>query len=322
MRWLVAMDPVSSILIEEDTTFALMREAHRRGHELFHCLLRDLELHEDRLVARCRRAEPQEDVQEPLRLHPPRREPVDTFDVVLVRKDPPFDPPYLWATLLLEQVRGRTLVVNDPRGLREANEKLYAMRFPDLTPQTLVAADKAAIGDFVDRVGGRAVVKPVDGHGGGGIFVLDRSDPNFRAILESATRDGDRPVIVQRFLPEVARGDKRILLLDGEPLGAILRIPRPGEARSNIHVGGRVEPCSLEEADRRIVERLAPSLRADGLWFVGIDVIGGRLTEVNVTSPTGIQQASRFAGVRLEARVVDWIEARADQGALTGSRRA
>ncbi len=310
MRLLVVMDPVATILVDEDTSFALMVEAHRRGHEVHHCLPEDLELHEERLIARCRSAEPRKEPREPVRLGPRRREPIEEFDVVLVRKDPPFDSTYLWTTLLLEHVRGRTLVVNDPRGLREANEKLYALRFPELTPETLVAADTEAIEEFVDRVGGRAVIKPIDGHGGSGVFVLDREDLNFRALLGAATADGRRPVVVQRFLPEVLRGDKRILLLDGEPLGAILRIPRKGEARSNIHVGGRVAPCELDAADRHIVERLAPSLRADGLWFVGIDVIGGRLTEVNVTSPTGIQQASRFAGGGLEARVLDWLEAR------------
>ncbi len=310
MRLLFVMDPVTTILVDEDTSFALMLEAAGRGHEVHHCLLRELELHEGELVARCRPAEPRRDPREPVRLGPARREPVARFDVVMVRKDPPFDPPYLWATLLLEHVREQCLVVNDPRGLREANEKLYALRFPELTPETLVSADPEAIADFTDRVGGRSILKPVDGHGGGGIFVLDREDLNFRALLEAATADGSRPVVVQRFLPEVRRGDKRILLLDGEPLGAILRVPREGEARSNIHVGGQVQPTDLDADDRRIVRALAPSLRADGLWFVGIDVIGGRLTEVNVTSPTGIQQASRFLGSSLETRVLDWLEAR------------
>jgi len=225
-----------------------------------------------------------------------------------VRKDPPFDDDYHWLSLLLEKLRGRTLVLNDPRGLREANEKLYACHFPDLTPDTLVSADAPTIRRFVDEVGGRAVIKPVDGHGGEGVFALRLDDSNYNALVETVTHEGRRVAMVQAFIPEVTEGDKRILLMDGEILGAIVRVPQGGDLRSNIHVGGKVVRGEITDADRRIVERVTPRLRQDGLYFVGLDVIGGKLTEVNVTSPTGIQQMSRLDGKNCEAPVIDWIE--------------
>jgi glutathione synthase len=249
----------------------------------------------------------QRDTERAIALDAPEDVALDAVDVVFVRKDPPFDDEYLWLSLLLEHLRGRTRVVNDPRGLREANEKLYACHFPELMPRTLVASSKARIKVFLDDVGGRAVIKPVDGHGGVGVFALIAGDNNLNALIESVTRDGSRVALVQELIPEVTAGDKRILLLDGEPLGAILRVPR-GDWRSNIHVGGRVVQAEITDADRRIVERVAPRLRTDGLSFVGLDVIGGKLTEVNVTSPTGIQQMTRFDGVDYPGRVIAWLE--------------
>lgn len=309
MRLLFVMDPVSSVLPDEDTSFALMREAERRGHRVDHCLVRDVALDGGRPRATVRPARTDPDAVPPVALGEAEEVDLADVDAVFVRKDPPFDSEYLWLTLILEHLRGTTLVVNDPRGLREANEKLYACRFPELIPRTLVTSSKARIARFVDEVGGRAVIKPVEGHGGGGVFALIAGDNNLNGLIEAVTRDGTRIAMVQELIPEVTEGDKRILLLDGEPLGAILRIPQ-GDWRSNIHVGGKVVRSRLSDRDRRIVEAMAPALRADGLWFVGIDVIGGKLTEVNVTSPTGIQQMTRLDGVDYPARVVDWLEGR------------
>ena len=309
MRILFVMDPVSTIVIDEDTSFALMLAAQERGHRVDHCLVRDVALDGSRPLATVRRATMQHDRARPVTLGEPEDVSLEDTDVVFVRKDPPFDEEYHWLTLLLEHVRGRTLIVNDPRGLREANEKLYACNFPDLMPRTLVSSSKRRIKHFLDEVNGKAVIKPVEGHGGGGVFALIAGDNNVNGLIEAVTRDGTRVAMVQELIPEVTEGDKRILLLEGEPLGAILRVPQ-GDWRSNIHVGGRVVHAKLADADRRIIETVAPRVRADGLWLVGLDVIGGKLTEVNVTSPTGIQQMSRFDGVDYPGRVVDWLERR------------
>ncbi|MCS6799440.1 MAG: glutathione synthase [Myxococcota bacterium] len=310
VRLLFVMDPPEALRAETDTTVALLQAAQRRGHPVAHAQPCDVRLQRDRLRVACRTARVTQSPRLALELGERRIEDVENFDAVFVRKDPPFDADYLWLTLLLEHARGRSVVVNDPRALREANEKLYALHFPALVPETLVAADPEAIAQFVDEVGGRAVVKPVDGHAGLGVFLLARGDPNFHALVERQTDGGRRLAVVQRYLPEVARGDKRVLLLDGEPLGAMLRVPRADELRSNLRVGGRAEPCGLDDDDRRIVEALGPRLRADGLFFVGIDVIGGRLTEVNVTSPTGLRQMMEASGEDLAGRVLDRLAAR------------
>ena len=312
MRIAVVMDPIENVSVDKDTSFALMLAAQARGHELFYLQQRHLRALGSELYATVRPVTVRRDA-------PPAHASVGSprevnvggeLDAVLVRTDPPFDQNYLYATLLLELVRGRTVVMNDPRGLRDANEKLYAMHFADVMPRTLVTYDFDSIRRFVSELGGTAVIKPLDGNGGRGVMVLRLDDLNFNAILEVSTGEGRRPVMVQEFLPEVRQGDKRVLLLDGEPLGAILRVPPSGEARSNLHVGGTAVPTELTARERAIVERLAPRLRADGLHFVGLDVIGERLTEVNVTSPTGIQELRRFTQSDPEGRVIAWIEDR------------
>lgn len=307
---LVVMDPPGTVLVEEDTSFALMFAAQERGHRVDHCLVTDLYLDGGLAAARVRRATCARDPKRPISLGEAEDVHLADVDVVFVRKDPPFDEDYLFASLLLERARGSTLVVNDPRGLRDANEKLYTMHFAELMPPSMVTAHADRIRAFVAEQGGRAVIKPLSGAGGDGIFALDRGDPNFNAIVETVTHRGGKLAMVQRFMPEVAEGDKRILLLNGEVLGAILRVPQGGDLRSNIHVGGRVAAASLDADDRRIAEHIGPRLVQDGLIFVGIDVIGGKLTEVNVTSPTGIQQASAFAGRDLSAAVIEWLESR------------
>jgi glutathione synthase len=242
-------------------------------------------------------------------LYEERTEPLTWCEAVFMRKDPPFDMDFFFATHLLSLVDPkRTLVINRPSGLREANEKLYAMRFPQVTPRTLVTDDMMRLKSFLDELGGEMIVKPLDGCGGAGVFHLNRSDRNLHSILESSTHNGTRLIMAQQYVPEVRQGDKRLIVLDGEPLGGVLRVPREDETRGNIHVGGTVVRSGVSERDREICKLLAPSLKADGLWFVGLDIIGGYLTEVNVTSPTGVQEINALDGVRLEAKVIDFVD--------------
>jgi glutathione synthase len=311
LRLLYVMDPLARVLPDKDTTFAFMLEGQARGHAQYTCGLQDLFVARTVPQARARatqvqRAEPSHTLSEE------RTAPLGWFDVVFMRKDPPFDLAYFFATHVLGLADARaTLVVNDPRGLRDANEKLYALHFPGLIPESLVTAESARLKAFMDDLGGEMIVKPLDGCGGAGVFHLHRGDRNLNAILEMSTADGTRLVMAQRYLPAARDGDKRIIVLNGEPLGAIWRIPREDESRGNIHVGGRVERAQVDAHDREICARMAPRLAADGLYFVGLDVIGGLVTEVNVTSPTGVQEIDRLDGVCLSARVLDRGETRA-----------
>jgi glutathione synthase len=311
MRIVFVMDPPSTIIVDEDTTFGIMFAAQTRGHRIDYCRVEDVWLDQDRPVAKVRAAEARHDPAEPLRLGAPEELPLAEADVVFVRKDPPFDPPYLWLTLILEHLRDeKTLVVNDPRALREANEKLYAHHFPELIPRTLVTSDEGRIRRFLEEIADDAILKPVDGHGGASVYAIGLGERNLKGLIEAVTRGGRRVAIVQALIPEVKEGDKRILLLEGVPIGAILRVPTGGDVRSNIHVGGRVVATELSAREQEICGIIGPRLRDDGLFFVGIDVIGPYLTEVNVTSPTGIQQASRLSGEDLQTKVVVALEAR------------
>ncbi|MGW0827380.1 glutathione synthase [Streptomyces sp. NPDC002845] len=298
------MDPVEALSPEHDTSLALMRAARQRGHQVWHCPPSGLSLRDGRVRARARAA----DFTPGLSLGVPEDLGLHKADAVLIRTDPPFDAGYLATTLLLEHLRGDTLLVNDPRGLREANEKLYACRFPDLMPATLVTAEPAQLLAFAGQQRHGAVFKPLFGHGGRGVLRLDPGDGNARAIAETMTERGRVAVMAQEFLPEVAEGDKRILLLDGHPLGAVLRRPPAGDFRANLALGGDARATGLDADDLRIVERIAPALRADGLYLTGIDVIGGRLSEVNVTSPTGLVQLKALTGARHDLTVIDWLE--------------
>jgi glutathione synthase len=309
MRFVFVMDPVSTVIFDEDTSFALMREAQVRGHQVAHCLPKDVGLREHHVLARVRPATMRDDRAAPIVLGEAEDIDLAEVDAVFIRKDPPFTDAYLWLTLVLEHLRGQTLVVNDPRGLRDANEKLYAHHFSDVTPLTIVTSHKDEILRFIGEIGGKGVIKPIDGHGGEGVFLLSLGDSNLNGLIESVTQLGGRNAIVQALVPEVYdEGDKRILLVDGELLGVVGRVPQKGDLRSNVHVGGSVAPAQLSEADQRIIDTLAPKLVEDGLFFVGLDVIGGRLIEVNVTSPTLIQQMSRLSGENLSAKVIDRLE--------------
>jgi glutathione synthase len=230
------------------------------------------------------------------------------FDVVLMRKDPPLDVNYLHATWILDHARGKTLLVNDPRGLRELNEHLAVLRFPHLTPPTIVTRSTDKLRAFQAEQGGTIVVKPVDGYGGLGIFVVRDGDPNASSILETSTGAGTRWTLAQAYLPDAVNGDKRIILADGEPVGAVLRVPGSAEARGNLHVGGRAVKATIDARDREIIAAVAPWLREHGQILVGLDVIGGMLTELNITSPTGVRHAARLDGVNVAGRVLDCFQ--------------
>jgi glutathione synthase len=303
------MDPLPRIAIDKDTTFVFMLEAQSRGHEIYHLDANDLALVRSRPEAVIRRTAVRRTVDDHFTLGPPERGPIERLDVLFLRKDPPFDMAFFFDTHIASLVdRRRTLVVNDPRGLREANEKLYALHFPSLIPESLVASDMRRLKEFLAELGGEMIVKPLDGCGGAGVFHVHARDRNLNSILEFATDGGRRRIMAQRYLPEVRTGDKRIILVDGEPQGAILRVPSEEEHRSNLHVGGRAAAAALTPRDLEICRTLAPRLRADGLVFVGIDVIGDWLTEVNVTSPTGVQEINALSGTRIEATMIDWVE--------------
>jgi glutathione synthase len=304
----VVMDPVERIDIDKDTTFVLMLEAQQRGHEIFFMGIDDMFLRGGTPHGRYRRLDLAR-AKPHYRLGEVSTGALEDFDSVWMRKDPPFDIKFFFATHVLSLIdETRCFLLNNPKGLREANEKLYALRFPEQIPQTLVASDIDTLKAFMEELGGEMIIKPLDGCGGSGVFYLRDQDRNTNAILEAATDNGRRLIMAQRYLPEIRQGDKRIIVLNGEPLGAVLRVPLETETRGNIHVGGQCVKTDVTERDQEICAALAPLLRADGLYFVGLDVIGNYLTEVNVTSPTGIQEVNALNGVRLESQVVDFVE--------------
>ena len=303
------MDPLAGIDIDKDTTFAFLLESESRGHRNFVMGPADLAIRRGIPEARVQEVQVQRVAGDHYSLAAPTRETLESFDVVMLRKDPPFDMSFFFDTHVASLIDAKkTLVLNRPSGLRDANEKLYALRFPEITPESLVTGDADLLKEFLHELGGEMIIKPLDGCGGAGIFHLQEQDRNLNAILETATDEGRTRVMAQRYLPEVREGDKRIIVIDGEPLGAVLRVPNDGDHRSNFHVGGSAVRSDLTDRDREICARMADDLRRDGLIFVGLDVIGGYLTEVNVTSPTGIQEIDQLCGTNLAANMIDWIE--------------
>ncbi|WP_310496052.1 glutathione synthase [Sandarakinorhabdus sp.] len=311
LRVAVQMDPVEAINIAGDSTFALMLEAQKRGYSLSHYHPDQLSAESGQVRARARSLR----VDNVPGAHFHWQSDAATLDlaadtdVVLMRQDPPFDMGYITATHLLEQVQGRTLVVNDPAEVRNAPEKLFVLRFPDLMPPTLVTRSLDEAMAFRTRHGA-IVVKPLYGNAGTAVFLIDKTDGNLPALVELFGSVWREPFMVQAFLPDVALGDKRIVLVDGVPTGAINRLPKKGEIRSNLAAGGEAKPTDLSAREREICERIGPELKARGLIFVGIDVIAGCLTEINVTSPTGIRAIDRFNGTDTPALIWDAIEAR------------
>jgi len=299
----VQMDPIEGINIEGDTTFLMMESAQARGHSLFVYLTDSLAMEDGRVFARGRDVEVQRVKGDHFKAGPVRRVELTEFDTVLMRQDPPFDMHYIDATFFLEAIHPKTLVVNHPVEVRSAPEKLFVTKFPGLQPPTLITWDREAIRDFRARHGD-IVLKPLNGRGGSGVTRHLKDDPNLDSLLEIHAELGREPVIVQKFLPSVTKGDKRILLVDGEPVGAINRVPAKGQIRSNLAVGGEAQPVELSARDREICAAIGPELKARGLIFVGIDVIGEHLTEINVTSPTGAVALKRFTGI--DATDVMW----------------
>ena len=319
----VQMDPIEGVDIDADSSFALMLEAQARGHALWIYDVRHMSLREGqvdpgghaaasrprRLTARARPVTLERRRGAHARFGDEATLDLAGMDVVLMRQDPPFDMGYITATHLLEHIHPRTLVVNDPRAVRDAPEKLLVTHFPDLMPPTLVTWDAEAIRAFrAEHVD--IIIKPLFGNGGAGVFRMREDDENFSSVLEMFFNGSREPLMVQRYEPAVRAGDKRIILADGEPIGAFNRLPAKGEARSNLHVGGRAEPAPLTGRDREICGRIGPYLRDHGLIFAGIDVIGDWLTEINVTSPTGLQQIDRFDRINSAGMLWDRIEAR------------
>jgi glutathione synthase len=305
----IQMDPIEQIGIRGDSSFAMLLEAQRRGHEIFYYLPQHLSLRDGRLYARGWSLSVRDEEGNHFTKTDPRIEDLGAWDVVLLRQDPPFDMAYITTTHLLEVIHPKTLVVNDPVEVRNAPEKIFVTRFPDLMPETLITRDRDAIRAFKDQFGD-IILKPLYGNGGAGVFRLSHGDENLASLLELFEQSFREPFIVQRYLPEVRKGDKRIILVDGKAVGAINRVPAQGEARSNMHVGGRAEPTELTRREQEICEAIGPELKARGLIFVGIDVIGDWLTEINVTSPTGIREVKRFGGADIAALLWDAIEAR------------
>lgn len=307
MKIAIQMDPIESVNIAGDTTFDLALEAIGRGASIWVFQPDHLSLLDGRVSARARKIETLARVvgahvsltdEQTLDLH--------QVDVVLIRQDPPFNMAYITAAQILERLQPDVLVVNDPASVRDAPEKLFVTDFKDLTPPTLITRDPIAMNTF-RRNHGDIIVKPLYGNGGAGVFKIAKDDGNYNALIELFTDMGDEPLIMQKFLPQVATGDKRIILIDGKPVGAINRVPQKGETRSNMHVGGKAEAVGMTDRDHFICDRIGPSLSKRGLILAGIDVIGDYLTEINVTSPTGVQEVRNFGGADISSLFWDWV---------------
>lgn len=306
----VQMDPIAAINPQADSTFAMMLAAGERGHDLAYYTPDTLALDANRLTAS---VAPVRVFDKPkgdhFALGTFARTDLSGFDVVLMRQDPPFDMNYITLSHLLERIHPKTYVVNAPGAVRNAPEKILVTEFPDLMPPTLITRDRALIQQFRQRHA-NIIIKPLYGMGGAGVFFLQEGDHNLASLLELFERNYPEPFMIQRYLPDVRKGDKRIILVDGEPVGALNRVPADGEARSNMHVGGRPELAPLTDRDREICAAIGPTLRDRDLIFVGIDVIGAYLTEINVTSPTGIREIKRFGGPDIAPMIWDAIEKR------------
>ena len=304
------MDPIQSIQIHLDSTFAVMIAAQERNHDVFYALAGDLRLENGVPFATARKLFLRNEQGNHADEGPEVTLPLRECDAVFMRKDPPFNMEYIFATYILEAAEPAALIVNQANSLRDHNEKLYSLQFPEFCPESIVAASSTAILEFQAQLNSPIVVKPLDGNGGEGIFVMAIDDPNRNVILETSTCHGTRPVIAQRYLPEAPQGDKRILIIDGEFHGAVLRVPGTTDHRGNIHVGATCHKTNLTEREQAMVKALGPRLYADGHIFVGIDVIGDYLTEINVTSPTGIHEINAFDDRRVDVAIIEAVEKR------------
>ncbi len=309
----IQMDPIETVDVDADTTFDLALEAHSRGYEVWTYPPDQLRLLSAHVTTSARKVTGIQRVQgKHVELAAQSVIDLHDFDVVLIRQDPPYDMAYITAAQILERLTPDVLVLNDPRSIRDAPEKLFVTDFIDLTPPTLITRDHVAIREF-RKEHGDIILKPLYGNGGAGVFLLSIDDGNFNALIELFDQSFREPIIAQKYLPAVRQGDKRIILLDGEAVGAINRVPAKGETRSNMHVGGRAEAIEMNERDQEICDRIGPSLSERGLVLAGIDVIGDYLTEINVTSPTGVQEVRRFGGADISALFWNWVEGRLER---------
>lgn len=305
------MDPITGVDVNADSTFDIALECFSRGHELWVYEPKDLVLEGRRVTASARKVTTLARVQgEHVALAPAEELDLHSVDVVFLRQDPPFDMAYITSTHILEHLQPDVLVVNDPRHVRDAPEKLFVTHFEGLMPPTLITSSEKRIRAFFEAHDKDIVVKPLFGNGGAGVFRIRESTENLASLVELFQQLSREPLMAQAFVPDVTNGDKRVILVDGEPVGAINRVPAKGEVRANMHVGGKAVKSELTQRDIEICEAIGPELKRRGLVFVGIDVIGDYLTEINVTSPTGIQELRRFSGVDVSAMLVDWVEAR------------
>lgn len=314
LRIAFIMDPIQNVQIDKDTTFVFMLEAQKRGHQIAYIEMHDLFINRTKPMARTRLIELRREEDNHFTFLGEAIEPLSGFDAIFMRKDPPFDIAYLHATQLLDLAQDEgAVVLNNPAGLRAANEKLFALNFSSVIPPTLVSQEPPRLKDFMEELGGEMIIKPIDGHGGAGVFHLHRQDRNLNSLLETSTRAGKEAIIAQQYLPAIRQGDKRLIVLNGEPLGATLRVPREDEHRGNIHVGGTCIKADITPRDREICDVVGPRLRQEGLYFVGLDIIGEYLTEVNVTSPTGVQEIDVLDNVCLEAKVIAFAEQKVEE---------
>ncbi|GJL94432.1 MAG: glutathione synthetase [Hyphococcus sp.] len=308
----IQMDPIEDVDVHADTSFDMALEAYSRGHEVWVYAAGSLQLYQGNVFARAQHAtDLQREQGKHVKLSSKEQVDLRSFDVILIRQDPPFDMAYITAAQILERLQPDVLILNDPRAIRDAPEKLFVTEFEDLTPPTLITSDLEAVRAFkIEHED--VIIKPLYGNGGAGVFRVKPDDGNFNALLEMFAEHFHEPIIAQKFLPSVTKGDKRIILIDGEAVGAINRVPAAGETRSNMHVGGRAEAVEMNERDQEICDRIGPALSERGLIFAGIDVIGDYLTEINVTSPTGVQEVRRFGGADISALLWDWVEGRVE----------
>lgn len=306
MKTLYVMDPLKSLHLDGDSTYMMMLEANRRGWPTYWCTPKDLFAIGGRAYSKATHVIVRAD--EPF-FKEDRPQDIDLgeFDVIWMRKDPPFNMDYIFSTYMLDLVPSSTLVLNDPRAIRNFNEKMYALHFAEYSPETLVTREILRAKEWAKNHS-KVVIKPWDGNGGRGVLVTAHDDPNFRSMLEILTENEEQYILVQEYLPEIVEGDKRIILIGGKPVGQMLRIPQKGDHRGNMHVGARVESCELTKREQEICAKLEPELRRHNLLFVGIDTIGDKMTEINVTSPTGIQEINRLMGVQLEVLLTDQIQ--------------
>lgn len=309
MKTLYVMDPLDRIQVSGDSTYMMMLEGCRRGGQVYWCTPSDLFAVEGRCHARCSSVEVTSTAPHFVSAAAADMD-LGIFDVVWLRKDPPFDINYVFCTYLLDLVPPTTLVLNNPAAVRDANEKMVALRYPELVPPTLVTNQIDRAMNWIAQAPGKVVIKPWDGNGGRGVLVTQHGDGNLRSMLELLTEEEATHILVQEFVPEIKEGDKRIILIDGEPVGWMNRVPQPGDHRGNMHVGATVEPTTLSASDQKICDAIGPWLKESNLLFVGIDTIGTTMTEINVTSPTGIQEINRLMGLRLERDLTDAVESK------------